>query len=1164
MSNKVRVYDLAKELNLETRDILAVCEKLSIPVKSHSSSMPEADAELIRTNALHSGSEKNSEKISERNGSGKNGSEKAEKLDKSEKKSATAIAKPATTKPEIKVESKEADNGKSKQQILTVIKPPAISLSSKPSPASTANEPNLGGAQIATGIVTGTANSANPSIMSKPPAKPDVKAETLIAPQTLAQKPVHQEPLPTAAITEVKIEPKQEAKLAAKPLSSNSAETTEAAKTAAQTAAKIKATEPKPETKLEAKPELKLDLPPKFELDSTETEPTLELKAPEPKAIEPKVKVSPKSDVRPEVLKSPKAPLRPTAKPQTIVNVSAAAKVSAPIKPEIVKPETKLESKAEIISESVVEIRAGAPKPVLEKPKAPNRVVGIAPDMKAKPAPPSNKPRPVKDAVLLDRGITAPTETPHVLRAPTPPTPRTLIAAPERRDRTVDRSADATATPDPNSPDLLVLKDRPLQPRIGKKKTKKEEDDQDVLEVKEKASRLKPKRYLQVVDEDDEDIILDEDGLEDTSVADLNLSTARPSARPKARLAKPATPVSAAAPGKAKRGSFRDRRNAQAEVVVEKPTKIVLRDSIKVHELATELMLPETDIIRVLFMKGMMASINQTLDIPTASMVAAELGYEVELGQNEAPARKVTEMLDLKDMDNLQRRPPVVTIMGHVDHGKTTLLDHIRQSKVAQGEAGGITQHIGAYHVNVQHGGQSQQIVFLDTPGHQAFTAMRARGTRVTDVAILVVAADDGVQPQTIEAISHAKAAKVPIIVAINKVDKYEAQPDRIRQELTEYGLLDEAWGGDTVMVPVSALTGANIDTLLEMILLVTEVEDLSANPNRPAKGTVIEANLDKARGPVATFLVQNGTLRVGDVFVAGSVLGKVRAMLDDQGKRVEAATPSFAVEVLGISEVPAAGDEFEVFTDERQARTIAAERAILQRQSRLQQSMASRRISLATVSAKIQEGDLKELNLILKADVQGSIEAILNALGQLPQGEVQVRVLLAAPGEITENDIELAAASEAIVVSFNTSMATGARQSADQLGIDVRDYSIIYKLLEDVQGAMEGMLEPELVEEPLGQAEVRAVFTVGKGEVAGCYVLSGKLVRNCRVRIKRGKEIVHESALDSLKRMKEDTKEVATGFECGVGLPKFNDWQQGDLIDAFRMVTKRRTLATV
>jgi bacterial translation initiation factor 2 (bIF-2) len=364
-------------------------------------------------------------------------------------------------------------------------------------------------------------------------------------------------------------------------------------------------------------------------------------------------------------------------------------------------------------------------------------------------------------------------------------------------------------------------------------------------------------------------------------------------------------------------------------------------------------------------------------------------------------------------------------------------------------------------------------------------------------------------------------------------------------------------------MVPVSAIKGENLDTLLEMILLVAEVEDLHANPNRPAKGTVIEAHLDKARGPVATLLVQNGTLRVGDVLVAGSVLGKVRAMVDDRGDRVESATPSFAVEVLGLSEVPDAGDEFEVFLDEKQARAVASERAEQSRQNRLQ-ALASRRISLSSASAKAQEGDLKELNIILKADVQGSVEAITNALKQLPQSEVQLCILLAAPGEITENDVVLAAASDAVILGFNTTLATGARTSADELGVDIREYNIIYNLLEDVQGAMEGLLEPELVEEHLGIAEVRAIFPVGRShKVAGCYVQSGKLVRNCRVRIRRGKELVFEGTLDSLKRMKDDVKEVATGFECGVGLAKFNDWQEGDTIEAFRMVTKRRTLTS-
>jgi translation initiation factor IF-2 len=454
-----------------------------------------------------------------------------------------------------------------------------------------------------------------------------------------------------------------------------------------------------------------------------------------------------------------------------------------------------------------------------------------------------------------------------------------------------------------------------------------------------------------------------------------------------------------------------------------------------------------------------------------------------------------------------------------------------------------------------------QQVVFLDTPGHEAFTAMRARGARVTDIAVLVVAADDGVRPQTIEAISHAKAAEVPIVVAINKVDKEDSQPDRVKQELTEYGLVPEEWGGDTIMVPVSALTGENLDTLLEMLLLVSEVEDLYANPDRAAKGTVIEAHLDKAKGPVATLLIQNGTLRVGDILVAGSSLGKVRAMVDDRGNRVREGSPSFAVEVLGLGDVPAAGDDFEVFQDEKEARSVATAKLEEQRQSRLMRAMASRPVSLNTISARAQEGELKELNLVLKADVQGSVEAILSSLKQLPQKEVQVRVLHAAPGEISETDVDLAAASSAVIIGFNTTLATGARQAADRAGVDVREYNIIYKLLDDIQAAMEGLLEPELIEEALGQAEVRAVFPVGRGTVAGCYVQSGKVVRNSKIRVRRDGSVIYEGNLDSLKRMKEDAREVNTGYECGIGIDNFNDWKEGDIIESYRMVSKRRTL---
>ena len=606
-----------------------------------------------------------------------------------------------------------------------------------------------------------------------------------------------------------------------------------------------------------------------------------------------------------------------------------------------------------------------------------------------------------------------------------------------------------------------------------------------------------------------------------------------------------------------------ERQPKGGKVVPALAESITLTDNLTVRDLAERLNTPETDIIRSLFFKGIPVNITQTLDLETAISVAEELGVIVETPEEKSAAIKDTEMLDVDDLENLQLRPPVVTIMGHVDHGKTTLLDSIRKSTVASGEAGGITQHIGAYHVDVEHNGKPQQIVFLDTPGHEAFTAMRARGTRVTDIAILVVAADDGVQPQTKEAISHAKAAQVPLIVAINKVDKPESNPDRIKQELTEQGLVPEDWGGDTTMVPVSALKGDNLDELLEMILLVAEVEELSANPNRAAKGTVIEANLDKNRGPVATLLVQNGTLRVGDSIVAGSVLGRVRAMVDDTGNKVDEASPSFAVEILGLNEVPEAGDEFDVYEDEREARAIADQRAIEQRDARLLQSLSSRRISLSSISAQAQEGELKELNMVIKADVQGSVEAILGSLQQLPQNEVQIRTLMASPGEVTETDVDLAAASGAVIIGFNTTLAAGARQAADREGVDIRQYNIIYKLLDEIQGAMEGLLDPEEVEESLGQVEVRAVFPVGRGAVAGCYVLSGKIVRNCKIRVRRGNKVVHEGDLSSLKRMKDDVKEVNTGFECGIGASKFSDWKEGDIVEAYELVFKRRTLAT-
>ncbi len=726
---------------------------------------------------------------------------------------------------------------------------------------------------------------------------------------------------------------------------------------------------------------------------------------------------------------------------------------------------------------------------------------------------------------------------------------------PNKPSRPSSDTEDEDFTP---SVELLELR-KPNPPKQAKNKKNWGEEEEEEIPGKAKTSKVGKRKPL-IIDEDDDDFASDLDDLPETLV--VSLSIARPP-KPK-RSGAIATTATANRTKKptVKNSETETKEKRKEQQQVEKPESIILTGSLTVRELAEQLMVPETEIIKKLFFKGMAVNITQSLDLDTAKTVAEEFEVIVFTEAVRSIAIKETEMLDIGDMQKLQKRPPVVTIMGHVDHGKTSLLDAIRQTRVAQGEAGGITQHIGAYHVEIEHKGKQEKIVFLDTPGHEAFTAMRARGARVTDIAILVVAADDGVQPQTIEAISHAKAAEVPIIVAINKIDKVQAQIERVKQELTEYNLVSEEWGGDTIMVPVSAIQKQNLDTLLEMILLVAEVGELQANPDRFAKGTVIEAHLDKAKGPVATLLVQNGTLRVGDTLVAGSVFAKVRAMVDDRGNRVESVLPSFPVEILGLSEVPSAGNEFEVFATEKEAKAIANERSEQQRQSRLQQLMASRRVSLNTLSQQAKEGQLKELNLILKADVQGSLEAILNSLQQLPQNEVQVRVLFSAPGEVTQTDVDLAAASGAVIVGFNTTLASGARQAADESSVDIREYNIIYNLLDDIQAAMEGLLEPELIEEALGQIQVRAVFSVGKGTVAGCYVLSGKAVRNCRLRVKRNNKVVYEGILDSLKRMRDDVKEVNTGFECGFGIDKFNDWQEGDIIETYQMITKRRTLS--
>ncbi len=693
-------------------------------------------------------------------------------------------------------------------------------------------------------------------------------------------------------------------------------------------------------------------------------------------------------------------------------------------------------------------------------------------------------------------------------------------------------------------------------------------DDSAKLEALRNKSPQKQRQKVHIIGENDDSLTTETSGFageQKTTILSASLARPKKAKSENEKSQKPSNKLK-----KKKKESTRQRQKRRAmelrasrEAKQVRPEMIIVpEENLTVQELADKLRLESSEIIKSLFFKGITATVTQSLDLTTIETVAEEFGVPVLQDDVEEAATKIVDMIEKTDIDSLITRPPVVTVMGHVDHGKTSLLDSIRKSRVASGEAGGITQHIGAYQVEVNHESKTRKLTFLDTPGHAAFTAMRARGTKVTDIAVLVVAADDGVRPQTLEAISHARAAKVPIVVAINKIDKEGSSPERVKQELSEKDLIAEDWGGDTVMVPVSAINGKNIDKLLEMILLVSEVEDLQANPRRLAKGTVIEAHLDKAKGPVATLLIQNGTLRSGDVLAAGSVLGRIRAMVDEHGNRIKEAAPSFPVEALGFSEVPTAGDEFEVYTDEKSARMVVGERATDARATKLAQQMASRRVSLSSLSNQANEGELKELNLILKADVQGSVEAILGSLEQLPKNEVQVRVLFSAPGEITETDIDLAAASGSVIIGFNTSLASGAKRAADANDVDIREYEVIYKLLEDIQSAMEGLLEPDLVEEALGEAQVRATFAVGKGSIAGCYVNTGKLQRNCSLRVRRAGQIIYEGNLDSLKRSKDDVKDVNTGFECGIGCDKFSNWNEGDVIEAYKLVTKKRTLS--
>lgn len=665
--------------------------------------------------------------------------------------------------------------------------------------------------------------------------------------------------------------------------------------------------------------------------------------------------------------------------------------------------------------------------------------------------------------------------------------------------------------------DKTSIKQRIDKPAKHKKQLFQLEDVKDEIEI--------DKQELEKIDKEVEDTLLEEEYLQEKHIRRGKKEKLKKKSREQKEVLRVQT---------------RSAQEDKKEEIIKLPEKITVGDFANLIEK------PAAEIIKKLIMLGIMANINQEIEYDVASLIAEDYGFKVE-----KEIIKTEEEILLEDIEDtpesLQLRPPVVVVMGHVDHGKTSLLDAIRKTNVTEKEAGGITQHIGASVVEIN----GRKITFLDTPGHEAFTAMRARGAQVTDIAILVVAADDGVMPQTIEAINHAKAANVTIIVAVNKIDKPEANPDRVRQQLSEYGLIPEEWGGDTVFVNVSAKKKVGIDTLLEMILLVADMMELKANPNRPARGRVIEAKLDKGRGPVATVLVQKGTLRVGDYVVVGNTWGKIRAMIDDKGQRLKEAGPSMPVEVLGLEDVPTAGDELICVKDEKTAKSVTQIRQDKIKEEKIAQS----KISLDELFERIQKGQLKELKVIIKADVQGSVEALKTAVERLSNNEVTVKVIHAGVGAITESDVTLASASEAIIIGFNVRPEIGAISLAEKEKVDIRMYRIIYDVVNDIEAAMKGLLEPVYKEVVLGHAEIRQIFkSSAVGTIAGCYVQDGKITRTSSARIIRDGVVVYEGKLASLKRFKDDIKEVAAGYECGMTFERFNDIKEGDIVEAYEM----------
>ena len=638
---------------------------------------------------------------------------------------------------------------------------------------------------------------------------------------------------------------------------------------------------------------------------------------------------------------------------------------------------------------------------------------------------------------------------------------------------------------------------------------------------------------------------------EDMAGAKANKQNLRASSTSKEKInskSRQQRPNSAQAASTKRRQEERNKMNRlQLEIAKKQPLKVQIPDEISVGELASRMKKTASEVIKQLMKMGVFASVSEIIDYDTAALVAMELGCKVEKEVIVTVEERLIDDSADKEED-LVPRAPVVVVMGHVDHGKTSLLDYIRHANVVSGEAGGITQHIGAYTVEIN----GSPITFLDTPGHEAFTSMRARGAMVTDIAILVVAADDGIMPQTVESINHAKAANIPVVVAINKMDTVGANPERIKQQLTEYDLVSEEWGGDTIICPISAKTGMGIDNLLENLVVLAEVQELKANPNRAARGAVIEARLDKGRGPIMTVLVQNGTLHLGDIIIAGSSVGRVRTMVDDKGRRVTEAGPSTPVEISGMDSVPSAGDTFNAVSDERMARQLAEERKISSANNAL---AGTKKVSLDDLFSQIQAGEMKTLNIIVKADVQGSAEAVKASLEKISNEEVQVKVIHSAVGAINESDVMLAATSGAIIVGFNVRPDNAARDSAARSKVDMRMYRVIYDCINEIEDAMKGMLAPKFKESVIGHAEVRETYKVSKvGTVCGCYCTDGKIQRGCEVRVLRDNIVIHEGELASLRRFKDDVKEVASGYECGMQVEKFNDIKVGDVIECFVM----------